>query len=166
MRLTLSDVCVQETVSSLSKSTLVDFIKGNFLGSRMAVAGTGAVSADALVRFFFFSTPISKHNPHHFSKIASTRWINPGALVVLLKAHFLFPLSACVMGPQASSVGSWAVPSSGHGVDAALTPTIFTGSDIRARFDAYPVRPQSRSKGRQIRGASERDNTLVSFASC
>lgn len=44
-------MCLQETVSSLSKSTLVDFIKGNFLGSRMAVAGTGAVSADALVRF-------------------------------------------------------------------------------------------------------------------
>jgi predicted Zn-dependent peptidase len=51
-------MCLQETVSSLSKSTLVDFIKGNFLGSRMAVAGTGAVSADALVR-----TSTSKHNP-------------------------------------------------------------------------------------------------------
>jgi hypothetical protein len=39
-------------VSTLSKSSLVDFLKGNFTGSRMAVAGTGAVSADALVRAF------------------------------------------------------------------------------------------------------------------
>lgn len=74
-------------------------------------------------------------------------------------------MSVYVMVPQASSVGSWAVPSSGHGVDAALTPTIFTGSDIRARFDAYPVRPQSRRKGRQINQGVERTRTLVSFSS-
>ena len=39
----------QETIASLSKSTLVDFIKSNFIGSRIAVAGTGAVTFDALV---------------------------------------------------------------------------------------------------------------------
>lgn len=39
-----------ETVAALSKSTLVDFMKTNFTGGRMAVAGTGAVSPDALVR--------------------------------------------------------------------------------------------------------------------
>lgn len=39
-----------ETVAALSKSTLVDFMKSNFTGARMAVAGTGAVSPDTLVR--------------------------------------------------------------------------------------------------------------------
>jgi hypothetical protein len=32
------------------KSGLVDFMKSNYIGPRIAVAGTGAVSTDALVR--------------------------------------------------------------------------------------------------------------------
>ena len=77
-----------ETVASLSKSTLVDFMKSNFTGSRMAVAGTGAVSTDAL----------------------------------------------------ASAVGSWPVGTGAlTALDAPAIPSMFTGSDIRARFDSYPL---------------------------
>ncbi len=77
-----------ETVASLSKSTLVDFMKTNFTGSRMAVAGTGGVSADAL----------------------------------------------------STAVGSWGVNTGSVGaLDAPQVPSMFTGSDIRARFDSYPL---------------------------
>lgn len=49
-------------MAGLSKSTLVDFIKNNFIGSRIAVAGTGAVSSDALVRQK--TGPALRHSPH------------------------------------------------------------------------------------------------------
>jgi hypothetical protein len=82
-----------ETVASLSKSSLVDFMKGNFTGSRMAVAGTGGVTAEGL----------------------------------------------------AAGVGAWSVGSGAVGaLDAPAVPSVFTGSDVRARFDSYPVR-----KGRE-----------------
>ena len=42
---------------------------------------------------------------------------------------------------QASAVGSWPVSSgSTSALDAPAVPSMFTGSDIRARFDSYPVR--------------------------
>ncbi|TFJ85105.1 hypothetical protein NSK_003528 [Nannochloropsis salina CCMP1776] len=77
-----------ETVASLNKSTLVDFTKANFTGSRMAVAGTGGLTMEGL----------------------------------------------------AAAVEGWAV---GAGPTSALdepaTPSVFTGSDVRARFDSYPL---------------------------
>lgn len=39
----------QESLSGISKSDLLDFVKSNFIGSRISVVGTGAVSGDALV---------------------------------------------------------------------------------------------------------------------
>jgi len=88
-----------ETVASLSKSSLVDFLKGNFTGSRMAVAGTGGVTAEGL----------------------------------------------------AAGVGAWSVGSGATGaLDAPAVPSVFTGSDVRARFDSYPVRKGEREGGRQV----------------
>jgi hypothetical protein len=42
---------------------------------------------------------------------------------------------------QASAVGSWPVSAGAtSALDAPAVPSMFTGSDIRARFDSYPVR--------------------------
>lgn len=97
-----------ETVASLNKSTLVDFTKANFTGSRMAVAGTGGLTMEGL----------------------------------------------------AAAVEGWAV---GAGPTSALdepaTPSVFTGSDVRARFDSYPVSGgggrRAGAKGRWGRGGGD-----------
>ncbi|KAM3572705.1 hypothetical protein VYU27_005285 [Nannochloropsis oceanica] len=77
-----------ETVANLHRSSLIDFMKGNFTGSRMAVAGTGGVTAEGL----------------------------------------------------AANVGGWSVANGLVGaLDGPAVPSVFTGSDVRARFDSYPL---------------------------
>ncbi len=73
-------------------------MKGNFTGSRMAVAGTGGVSAEGL----------------------------------------------------AANVGGWSVANGLVGaLDGPAVPSVFTGSDVRARFDSYPVREGRKEGGRE-----------------
>jgi len=75
-------------------------MKGNFTGSRMAVAGTGGVTAEGL----------------------------------------------------AANVGGWSVANGLVGaLDGPAVPSVFTGSDVRARFDSYPVSQGGRERGREWR---------------
>jgi hypothetical protein len=57
----------------------------------------------------------------------------------VMLACFLACSALIVIVAQASAVGSWSVGQGDKDVAAPLVPSIFTGSDIRARFDSYPV---------------------------
>ena len=81
-------VGTEESLPSITSTVVGDFMKANFTGDRVKVAGAGGLTNDAL----------------------------------------------------AGGVSKWALPSSGSGaMTTARDEAIFTGSDIRVRYDSYPL---------------------------